>query len=90
MTTDANPPGDEEDEVGALIDEIETAIEDFADDRRLTQAAVDTAIYTCAVQHGVDSGIEKEAFLAMLSEMFDESREMGALEDRMSLTRGEA
>jgi len=90
MTENASDRGEEDELVDALVNEIENAIEDFADDRRATQAAVDTAIYTSAVQHAVDSGIEKEQFLAMLDEMFEESREMGELEDRMSLTRGEA
>lgn len=90
MTSDASDKGADAHLVDDLVDEIENAIESYADDRHASQEAVDTAIYTCAVQHGVDSGIEKEQFIAMLEEMFEESREMGALEDRMSLTRGEA
>ena len=90
MTEDASDKGDEEHRVECLVDEIENAIESYADDHHASQAEVDTALYTCAVQHGVDSGIEKEQFIAMLEEMFDESREMGDLEGRMSLTRGEA
>ena len=76
--------------VDRLVDEIETSVEDFADAQGANDEEVDTAVYTCAVQHAVDSGIEKEQFLAMLDEMFEESREMGELEDRMSLTRGQA
>ncbi len=90
MTSDASDKGEDDEMVDRCVDEIETALEDFADEHRATQASVDTAIFTCAVQHAVDAGIEKEQFIAMLDEMFEESREMEELEGRMSLTRGEA
>ena len=90
MTSDASDKGEQEEMVDRCVDEIETALEDFADEWSADDEEVDTAVYTCAVQRAVDSGIEKEHFLAMLDEMFEESREMGELEDRMSLTRGEA
>ncbi len=91
MTEEAKEDtGDDEEMVDRCVDEIETALDDFQDDQRASDAAVDTALYTCAVQHAVDAGLEKEQFLAMLDEMFEESREMGELEDRMSLTRGDA
>ena len=90
MTADARDMGAEDEMVEAIVDEIENAVEDYADEHRASQAAVDTALFTCAVQHGVDAGLEKEHFLAMLEEMFEESREMGELAGKMSLTRGEA
>lgn len=66
MTSDASDKGAEDERVDHLVDEIENAVESYADDHQASQSEVDTAIYTCAVQHGVDSGIEKEQFLAML------------------------
>ncbi len=90
MSSDASDKGAEEEMVDRCVDEIETTLDDFADEWHASDEELDTSVYTCAVQHAVDSGIEKEQFLAMLDEMFEESREMGELEDRMSLTRGEA
>lgn len=90
MTNEQADRKQAEELVDQLVNEIETSVEDFAGERGANDEMVDTALYTCAVQHAVDSGIEKEQFLAMLDEMFEESREMGELEDRMSLTRGQA
>jgi len=91
MTENASDKGPTDEMIDRCVDEIESALEDFADEHRaVTDDVLDTAVYTLAVQRGVDSGMEKEQFLAILDEMFVESREMGALEDRMSLTRGEA
>ena len=76
--------------VDECVDEIENAIEAFVDDEGVDGTVIDAALYTCAVQHAVDSMIDRADFLEMMGNMFDESKEMGALEEKFSLTRGDA
>lgn len=90
MTSDPKDKGEEAEMVDRCVSEIETTLDDFAEEWDATDETIDTAVFTAAVERAVDANLEKEQFIAMLEEMFDESREMTDLQDRMSLTRGES
>jgi len=79
-----------DDKVEDCMAEIENAIESWADEEGAPWEVIDAALYTCAVQHAVDAYVEKDEFLRVMAAMYDESKEMGELEDQFSLTRGDA
>ncbi len=90
MTAKDGGSRDDDELIQTCVEELETALADFADEHHVGDDVLDYALFTCAVQRAVDAGIDPEAFLLMLRRMLEESAEMGALEERMSLTRGEA
>lgn len=73
--------------VDGYINQIVKLLEGFpeGDDEH-----VDTALFTCVVERAIDAGITKEELLELLDGMYEESKEMTDLQDRMSLTRGQA
>jgi hypothetical protein len=73
--------------VDRYINEIVELLEEFPEE---DDEHVDTALFTCVVERAIDAGITKEELLEMLDGMYEESKEMTNLQDRMSLTRGEA